>query len=321
MIKSLVFLWGRRRWVAAFGLAIGLCLADGNGSFLALAGSGWARPRVVATTTLITDWVEQVGQDRIQLTSLLQPGMDPHVYEPTPADGVALEQADLVFWNGYNLEPGLMRLIEATAQGARRVALAEILDPIVTNEEDGIPTPDPHVWGNVENVIRMVERIAQELAEQVPGEATFFQTNAAAYRAELEELHAWIGEQIQTIPPPNRVLVTTHDAFAYYTQAYGLKMGGSLLGISTEEQPSAQTVARLVEEIRALRVPAVFAETTLNPALIQTVAAEAGVKVAEQELYSDSLGEAGSGAETYIAMMRHNTCTIVVALGGSPDCS
>ncbi|MFS8888458.1 zinc ABC transporter substrate-binding protein, partial [Synechococcus sp. R55.1] len=187
--------------------------------------------------------------------------------------------------------------------------------------EDGIPTPDPHVWGNVENVIRMVERIAQELAEQVPGEATFFQTNAAAYRAELEELHAWIGEQIQTIPPPNRVLVTTHDAFAYYTQAYGLKMGGSLLGISTEEQPSAQTVARLVEEIRALRVPAIFAETTLNPALLQTVATEAGVKVAEQKLYSDSLGEPGSGAETYVAMMRHNTCTIVVALGGSPDCS
>ena len=320
MIKSLVFLWGRRRWVAAFGLAIGLCLADGNGSFLALAGSGWARPRVVATTTLIADWVEQVGQDRIQLTSLLQPGMDPHVYEPTPADGVALEQADLVFWNGYNLEPGLMRLIEATAQQARRVALAEILEPIVANE-DGIPTPDPHVWGNVENVILMVERIAQELAELAPGEATFFRANAAAYQAELAELHAWIDRHIQTIPAPNRVLVTTHDAFAYYTQAYGLKMGGSLLGISTEEQPSAQTVARLVAEIRALQVPAVFAETTLNPALIQTVATEAGVKVAEQKLYSDSLGEPGSGTETYVAMMRHNTCTIVVALGGSPECS
>jgi manganese/iron transport system substrate-binding protein len=319
-MKSPVFLWGRRRWVAAFGLAIGLCLADGNGSFLALAGSGWARPRVVATTTLIADWVEQVGQDRIQLTSLLQPGMDPHIYEPAPADGVALERADLVFYNGYNLEPGLMRLIEATAQQARRVALAEILEPIVANE-DGIPTPDPHVWGNVENVILMVERIAQELAELAPGEATFFRANAAAYQAELAELHAWIDRHIQTIPAPNRVLVTTHDAFAYYTQAYGLKMGGSLLGISTEEQPSAQTVARLVEEIRALRVPAIFAETTLNPALLQTVATEAGVKVAEQELYSDSLGEAGSGAETYVAMMRHNTCTIVVALGGSPECS
>lgn len=115
--------------------------------------------------------------------------------------------------------------------------------------------------------------------------------------------------------------MTTHDAFAYYTQAYGLKMGGSLLGISTEEQPSAQTVARLVAEIRALQVPAVFAETTLNPALLQTVATEAGVKVAEQKLYSDSLGEPGSGTETYVAMMRHNTCTIVVALGGSPECS
>ncbi|MFT0788320.1 metal ABC transporter solute-binding protein, Zn/Mn family [Synechococcus sp. H55.10] len=300
-----------RRLVVGLGLLMG--------GWLSLAGLAVARPRVVVTTTLIADWVGQVGQDRVELSSLLQPGQDPHVYEPTPADAAALEQADLVFYNGYNLEAGLIRLVNAAAQRARRVALAEILDPIVT-DEDGIPTPDPHVWGNVENVILMVEPIAQELAEQVPGEAAFFQANAAAYRTELEELHAWIAEQIQTIPPANRVLVTTHAAFAYYTQAYGLKMGGSLLGMSTEEQPSAQTVARLVEEIRALGVPAVFAETTLNPALIQTVAAEAGVQVAEQELYSDSLGEPGSGAETYIAMMRHNTCTIVGALGGSPDC-
>ncbi|MGY2715780.1 manganese/iron transport system substrate-binding protein [Thermostichus sp. MS-CIW-15] len=311
IMKMKALFFAGRHLAVGFGLVIG--------GWLSLAGLAVARPRVVVTTTLIADWVGQVGQDRIQLSSLLQPGVDPHVYEPTPADAAALEQADLVFYNGYNLEPGLIRLIEATAQGARRVALAEILEPIVA-DEDGIPTPDPHVWGNVENVILMVEHIAQELTEQVPNEAAFFRANAAAYRAELEELHTWIGEQIQTIPPANRVLVTTHDAFAYYTQAYGLKMGGSLLGISTEEQPSAQTVAQLVEEIRALGVPAVFAETTLNPALIQTVAAEAGVQVAEQELYSDSLGEAGSGAETYVAMMRLNTCTIVAALGGSPDC-
>ncbi|MFQ3583403.1 metal ABC transporter solute-binding protein, Zn/Mn family [Thermostichus vulcanus] len=288
------------------------------GGILVFSGSAWARPRVVATTTLIADWVEQVGQDRIQLTSLLQPGVDPHVYEPVPADGVALEQAELVFYNGYNLEPGLIRLINATAQQARRIPLAEKIDPIVT-AENGIPTPDPHVWGNVENVITMVEQIRQELTQLAPTEAAFFQANAAAYQAELEALHTWIIQQIQTIPPPNRVLVTTHDAFAYYTQTYGLTMGGSLIGISTEEQPSAQTVAQLVREIRALQVPAIFAETTINPALIQTVAAEAGVQVAEQELYSDSLGEPGSGAETYLEMMRLNTLTIVNALGGSPN--
>jgi manganese/iron transport system substrate-binding protein len=306
-MKTLVFSW--RRLAAGLGLLMG--------GWVSLASLAEARPRVVATTTLIADWVEQVGQDRIELTSLLQPGVDPHVYEPVPADGVALEQADLVFYNGYNLEPGLIRLINATAQQARRIPLAEAIDPILT-AEDGIPTPDPHVWGNVENVILMVERIAQELTELAPNEAAFFQANAAAYQAELQELHAWIAQQIQTIPPPNRVLVTTHDAFAYYTQAYGLEMGGSLIGLSTEEQPSAQTVAQLVREIRTLQVPAIFAETTINPVLIQTVAAEAGVEVAEQELYSDSLGEAGSGAETYLEMMRLNTLTIVQALGGSP---
>ncbi|MGQ9837841.1 MAG: metal ABC transporter solute-binding protein, Zn/Mn family [Cyanobacteriota bacterium] len=136
---------------------------------------------------------------------------------------------------------------------------------------------------------------------------SFFQANADTYQAdtyqaELEALHSWIAQQIQTIPPPNRVLVTTHDAFAYSTQTYGLTMGGSLISISTEEQPSAQTVAQLVREIRALQVPAIFAETTLNPTLIQTVAAEAGVHLAEQKLYSDS--------------MRLNTLTMVNALGG-----
>lgn len=309
MKNKLWILWLRRLGRGCCGLVSGL---------LVFTGSAWAQPRVVATTTLIADWMEQVGQDRIQLTSLLQPGVDPHVYEPTPADGVALERAELVFYNGYNLEPGLIRLINATAQQARRIPLAETIDPILS-KEDGIPTPDPHVWGNVENVLEMVERIRQELTQLLPEEAAFFQANADTYRAELEALHTWIAQQIQTIPPPNRVLVTTHDAFAYYAQAYRLVMGGSLIGISTEEQPSAQTVAQLVREIRALQVPAIFAETTLNPALIQTVAAEAGVQVAEQELYSDSLGEPGSGAETYVEMMRLNTLTIVNALGGSAN--
>ncbi|MCF2969832.1 zinc ABC transporter substrate-binding protein [Synechococcus sp. Nb3U1] len=309
-MKSNAWLLGLRRWGS------GCCLVIGG--ILAFSGSASARPRVVTTTTLIADWVEQVGQDRIQLTSLLQPGVDPHIYEPVPTNGVALEQAELVFYNGYNLEPSLIRLIYATAQQARRIPLAEEIDPILS-DEDGIPTPDPHVWGNVEHVIIMVERIRQELTELAPTEAAFFQANAAAYQAALKELHTWIAEQIQTIPPPNRALVTTHDAFAYYTQTYGLTMGGSLIGLSTEEQPSAQTVAQLVREIRALQVPAIFAETTLNPALIQTVAAEAGVQVAEQELYSDSLGEAGSGAETYLEMMRLNTLAIVNALGGSPN--
>ncbi len=309
MMKKVGFLLGLGRLARRCGWLVS--------GILVFAGSAWARPRVVVTTTLIADWVEQVGQDRIQLTRLLQPGMDPHVYEPTPADGKALEQAELVFYNGYNLEPALIRLIEATAPQARRVALAEIIKPIVT-KEDGSPTPDPHVWGNVQNVILMVERIRKELTQLAPAEAAFFQANANAYRAELEALHAWIRQQIQTIPPPNRVLVTTHDAFAYYTQAYGLTLGGSLIGMSTEEQPSAQTIARLVRDIRALGVPAIFAETTINPALMQTVAAEAGVELAEQELYSDSLGEPGSGAETYVEMMRWNTLAIVRALGGSP---
>ncbi|MFM7372689.1 MAG: metal ABC transporter solute-binding protein, Zn/Mn family, partial [Sphaerospermopsis kisseleviana] len=134
---------------------------------------------------------------------------------------------------------------------------------------------------------------------------------------ELQQLNNWIQQQIQTIPPEKRKLITTHDAFQYYANAYGLEIAGTLIGISTEEQPSAQTVKQLVDEIKKIGVPAIFAETTINPTLIKTVAQEAGVKLAPNELYSDSIGEKGSEADTYIKMMEANTRSIVEALGDS----
>jgi manganese/iron transport system substrate-binding protein len=265
---------------------------------------------------MVADWVERVGGDAIDPEGILEPGADPHVYEPVPQDSIALEEADVIFYNGYNLEPALIKLIDSVGSEAVKVPLAEVIQPL-DFEYQGQTEPDPHVWGDVENAILMTNRIRDVLSEASPQQASIFAQNAAMLADELERLDAWVEAQIATIPPANRKLITTHDAFQYYANAYGLEVEGTLIGISTEEQPSAQTVTQLVGAIQETGVPAIFAETTINPQLIRTVAEEAGVELAAPELYSDSLGAAGSEGETYIDAIATNTCTITNALGGN----
>lgn len=274
-----------------------------------------ARPLVVSTSTILTDLVAQIGREAIQVTGILAPGADPHIYEPVPADSQVLEKADLVLYNGYNLEPGLIKLMQAAGNNTRQVAVGEVVPPLQLDKGREV-VPDPHVWGNVENVIRMVNLIREELIQLAPANKEEFTQNAARLTNELEQLDTWIDQQIQTIPENQRNLVTTHDAFQYYSRAYTIPVVGTLIGISTEEQPSAQTVRKLVESVKAAGIPAIFAETTINPALIQTVAKEAGVKLAPRQLYSDSIGVPGSDGDSYIKMMVANTRTIVEALGG-----
>ncbi|MCU0551917.1 MAG: zinc ABC transporter substrate-binding protein [Leptolyngbya sp. Prado105] len=273
------------------------------------------KPRVVSTSTILTDLAGAIATETIEILGILQPGADPHTYEPVPADTAALEKADLILYNGYNLEPGLIRLMQAAGANAKQIAIGEIIPPLQL-EKAGQKVPDPHVWGNVQNVVKMAAAIRDALISLVPNDREKMTQNADRLSADLNRLDTWIKQQIQTIPEQNRRLVTTHDAFQYYGKAYNLAIAGTLIGISTEEQPSAQTVQKLVQLIKATRVPAIFAETTINPALIQTVAQEAGVKLAPNELYSDSIGARGSEGETYIKMMVANTTTIVEALGG-----
>jgi len=270
---------------------------------------------VVATSTILASLTAEIAGDTIALTGLLQPGADPHVYEPVPQDSRTLERADLIIYNGYNLEPGLIRLIEAAGITATNLPAGEKVPPLQFDYQ-GQRQPDPHVWGDVANGMIMAEAIATALGDLAPDQRPTLERNKTQLLQELTQLDTWVTAQIATIPPGQRRLVTTHDAFQYYAHAYGLEVVGTLIGISTEEQPSAQPVRRLVESVRQATVPAIFAETTLNPQLIRTVAEEAGVQLAPQQLYSDSLGAVGSGAETYGGMIEQNTRTIVQALGG-----
>ncbi len=274
------------------------------------------KPKVVSTSTIIANLVEEIGGEEIQHQGILEPGADPHIYEPVPADSVALEQAAVIFYNGYNLEPGLIKLMNAAGVKAKKVAVGEVVSPLDL-EKEGKTVPDPHVWGNAQNGIKMVNKIRDELIALSPEDEAEFRENAASLTVKLESLDKWIKQQIETIPPSQRKLVTTHDAFQYYAHAYGLEVIGTLIGISTEEQPSAQTVKNLAEVIKESKVPAIFAETTINPVLINTVAEEARVKIAPQALYSDSIGTSKSQAGSYLKMLVANTRSITESLGGN----
>ncbi|GAB4460568.1 MAG: zinc ABC transporter substrate-binding protein [Elainellaceae cyanobacterium] len=275
------------------------------------------KPIVVATNTILADLTQQVGGEAIALVSILKPGDDPHVYEPVPSDTQRLEDADLILYNGYNLEPGLIRLAESVGVQGRRVAVGEVVPPLEL-EKGSSTVPDPHIWGDAQNAISMVNAIRDELIRLSPEDEAAFTKNAADLTATLQQLDGWIEQQIQTIPPNQRQLVTTHDAFQYYARAYGLTVLGTLIGISTEEQPSAQTLQRLADAVKAANVPAIFAETAINPRLITTVAEEAGVPLADTKLYADSIGTPDSESDSYVDMMVANTRAIARNLGGTP---
>ncbi len=307
---------GKYRGLAIVGIILGLLISGCNSTRTNQTSSGTSdKPKVVSTSTIITNWTEQVGGDEIELKGILKPGADPHVYEPVPADSQALEEADLILYNGYNLEPGLIKLMTSAGVNAKKFAVGEVVQPL-DFEYGGKRKPDPHVWGDAKNAIAMVNAIRDQLIALSPEDRGEFSENAAQLTTELKQVDTWIRQQIQTIPENQRKLVTTHDAFQYYARTYGLDVTGTLIGISTEEQPSARTVKVLSDSIKKTKVPTIFAETTINPALIKTVAEEAKVKLAPQELYSDSIGAPGGEADTYIKMLVVNTRSIVEALGG-----
>ena len=273
--------------------------------------------KVVATSTVLCDLTKQIAASTVDLTCLIKPASDPHVYQPAPEDRKAIENASLVMYSGYDFEPSLIKLIKSTSNSAPKVAIAEVAVPTPQQfEEDGKTVPDPHVWHNAQNGVQMVAAIQSNLAKVAPANAALYAKNAQAVTAELTQIDGWIKSQIATIPEASRKLVTTHDALGYYSKAYNIPIEGALEGVSTEEKPTANRIKELVETIRNDRVPTIFPELTINPKLIDAVAKEANVKVSDRELYADGLGETGSEGDTYQKMLVANTKTIVEGLGG-----
>ena len=302
--------------------------SDTTSTTASISGNA-GKPKVVATSSVLCDMTQEIAQDTVNLTCLMPAGTDPHVYEPKPSDRKAIEQANLILYSGYGFEPQLLKLIQATHNPAPKVAVSELAVPKPLKgeehehggEEKGEAELehgefDPHVWHDAKNGVRMVETVRDNLEKLSPSHAKQYRSTAEKMTGELTQLDSWIKSQIGTIPAQQRKLVTTHDAMGYYAAAYGIPIDGALQGISTDEKPTAGRVKELVGEIKQASVPTIFAEATINPKLIETVAKEANVKVSAQRLFADGLGDKGTQADTYEKMLIANTQAIVEGLGG-----
>lgn len=284
------------------------------------------RVKVIASFSILADLVKNVGGDRVDVSALVSPGSDAHVYAPTPADARKVAEARLVVVNGLGFEGWLDRLIKAAggkatvvvaAKGikARKAAGDHDHDRKHGHKHDHDDDVDPHAWQNVLNVKTYVANIRDALAAADPAGADTYKVNAAAYSARLDALNADMRAAIAKIPSARRKIITNHDAFGYFGAAYGIRFVAPQ-GVATESEPSARDVARIISQIRRQRIPAVFLENISDPRLMQRIAKETGAKIGGT-LYSDALTAANGPAPTYIDMMRHNLGTLVGALATS----
>lgn len=317
------------------------------------AAGDHAQLRVVATTTQLADFASEVGDGDIELHSLMAPGASAHHFDPSPADLLALAQADVLVTNGLGLEPFLDSAIEASGFRGEIVTASDGIDldeaahisgdmgggddhaDDHANEHDEHDEHDdhddhdghdhgpvnPHIWTSPRQAQGMVAEVARGLAAADEAHASDYERRAASYNARLQALDAWAAAQFARVPEVDRVLVTGHDSLSYYLHDYDIAFAGSILpSFEDNAEPSATEIDALVARIKELGVPAIFVESSMSPKLARTIAREAGVRVIDAEsLYADALGPAGSGADTYLDATAHNTRVILEAWGVDPD--
>lgn len=270
------------------------------------------RLRVIATTSIVGDVVGRVGGGRIDLHTLMDLGTDPHTYVATPSDSAAVHDAHLLFSNGAGLEEGMSQL-PIDSGGAIHVRLSDTLAlPASALGDPGQASEvDPHVWLDVRNVVAWTQTVSEALCAVDPAGCSTYRASAATYEGELEALDAWIVEQVASLAGGERRIVTNHETLGYFARRYGFEVVGAVYPLSPSAEPSAQDLAALEEAIRSMSLPVLFTEGTVSPVLAQQVARDTGVRLVP--LYTESLGPAGSGAETYLDLMRYNVQAIVGA--------
>lgn len=285
--------------------------------------------QVVASTTFIGDVVGEITGGEAELTVLLEPGQNPHAYQPTPRDLALVAEADVFFVNGFQLEGFLDDLIQGSGNAEAVVVVSEGIEPLqvdATDHRDGEENDpdhdpgqlglDPHVWFDPNNVILWVENISRVLAEEDPEHAGIFRERAEVYRRQLNELDSWIRVQVDQIPPGNRKLVTDHTSFGYFAREYGFELIGAVIPApTTEAETSGKKLAALLDTIRKEGVDVIFVSADTEPTLAQRVAEDTGAEVVR--LYFGSL-TAVEPADTYLGFMRYNVETLVQALQDKP---
>jgi len=278
--------------------------------------------KVVATTSMIADAVRQVGGSNVEVTALMGPGTDPHTYSPQPGDSEALSSAHIVFFNGLHLEGKMSHLLEEGKGGTHAVAVTrDIPQSKIRHAEGGDSAHDPHVWFDVKLWMICIGTICEELKKLDPQRAEQYDANAKKYLATLAELDQEVRTKAAKIPEKQRVLVTSHDAFGYFAQAYGFEVRG-LQGVSTAAAVGTNDIDELATFLGTRQIRAVFCETSVRPKGLEKVQSIVKEKYkrdivligGEDALYSDALGEAGTPGETYVGTVRHNIDVISKAL-------
>jgi ABC-type Zn uptake system ZnuABC Zn-binding protein ZnuA len=292
----------------ASGIVLLLAVLAGCGT----GGGSNGRLQVVATTTQAADLVRNVGGTRVEVKGLLRPSADPHDYEPRPSDARAVADARVVFRSGGDVDSWLGQVVGQAGGGATEVTL---WDSVRRRGED------PHWWQDPRNAELAVGSIRRALTKADPAGRRLYVRNAAAYERKLRRLDAGIARCIAEVPPPERKVVTSHDSLGYFGSRYGVKIAGAVIpSLSSQAEPSAREVERLVHQIRAQRVEAIFPESALNPKLERAVARESGARVAGK-LWADALGPPGSDGHTYLAAEASNARSLVAGMtGGRRSC-
>jgi zinc/manganese transport system substrate-binding protein len=270
---------------------------------------------VVATFSILGDLVKNVGGERITLTTLVGPDGDAHVYSATPADAKNLADAKVVFINGLGYEGWMDRLVKASGTKAPLVtATRGIKTQRMAGDAHAHSETDPHAWQSAANVNIYVANIRDALSAADPAGKAAYEANAKAYSEKLDALDKEVRAAVNSIPKERRKVITSHDAFAYFRAAYGIDFVAPQ-GVSTESEASARDVAKIIRQIRAQKIPAVFLENVSDPRLVRRIADETGAKIGGT-LYSDALSDEKGPAASYIEMMRHNLRQFAAALTG-----
>jgi zinc/manganese transport system substrate-binding protein len=272
---------------------------------------------VVATFSILGDLARNVGGERIQVTTLVGPNGDAHVYSPTPADGRRLTEANIVFTNGLKFEGWIDRLVKSSGTKAPAIETAKGVTPLKGEEEGhgqghGHGGFDPHAWQSIANAKIYVTNIRDALIFADPAGKAVYEANAADYLRKLDGLEEDVKGLVAGIPADRRRIITSHDAFRYFEDAYGIEFV-SPQGVSTDAEASAKDVAKIIQQIRREKIKAVFVENVSDARLMERIAKETGARIGER-VYSDALSEPSGSAGTYIDMMRHNIRAFSAAL-------
>ena len=272
-----------------------------------------AKLKVVASFSILADMASRVGENEVEIHTLVGPNGDAHAFQPTPANAKAIAEADVIVLNGLGFEPWAERLMKSSKPKGVVIIASEGVKPRRFGA-DAASAVDPHAWQDLANGRIYIHNITEGFAKVDQANAGYFRENEKIYLADIDLSETRLRKAIAAVPPEKRKVITSHDAFGYFGAAYGVEFVAPL-GVSTEDQPSAKAVAKLIDQIKRENISAVFAENITNPRLIEQIAGESGAKVGG-ELFSDALSKPGGEAATYTDMFGHNRNALVDAMMG-----